>query len=93
MTAEQTLSFSSGVDVSTVKMARFMIKMLFQAFRTEYSCIVRISYSEVEKLCSGVEYSEPTKAGASCLKCMQLQLYAVVRQVYAVVIAVAVVSA
>ena len=48
----------------------------------------------MEKVCSGVEYSsEPTKAGTSCLKCMELQLYAVVRQVYAVVIAVAVVSA
>ena len=34
-----------------------------------------------------------SKAGANCLKCMQLQLCAVVRQVYAVVIAVAVVAA
>ena len=33
------------------------------------------------------------KAWVSCLKCMQLQLYAVVRQVYAVVITVAVVAA
>ena len=34
-----------------------------------------------------------SKAGVSCLKCMQLQLYAVVRLVYVVVIAVAVVAA
>ena len=33
------------------------------------------------------------KTGVSCLKCMHLQLYAVVRQVYAIVIAVAVVAA
>ena len=32
------------------------------------------------------------KAGVSCLTCLQLQLYAVVRQVYAVVIAIAVVA-
>ena len=36
--------------------------------------------------------SLPCKAGVSCLNCMLLQLYAVMRQVYAVVIAVAVVA-
>ena len=33
------------------------------------------------------------KAGVSCLKCLQLQLNAAVRQIYAAVIAIAVVDA
>ena len=43
--------------------------------------------------CENYNFCFHGKAGANCLKCMQLQMCAVVRQVYAVVIAVAVVAA